>query len=249
MSLQTENVEYDREEKQMNDQFIYLKKYSDVYDAVLEVNRRIVLRDWPVAIQKMRTAAQCMLRHIYRLYAEGSQIPDFFNTIKQLQDAGIISQKSAGNYHQIRINGNETSHGNTNYSERETRTIYGLLLEESVLFAERYMVQTDPYGKERLRKVISAVSAPTTSANLTREKDDNSVISKGMARGIALFQLVFFLGIGCAAMSQMSQMSHLDGAVPGIAILLIGAGVLVSLYTLITGDERAILIWMLMSGR
>ncbi|MCD7883295.1 MAG: DUF4145 domain-containing protein [Lachnospiraceae bacterium] len=229
----------------MNDQFAYLKKYSDVYDAVLEVNRRISQRDWTVSIQKMRTAAERMLKHVYQLYGEVSRDLDFCNSINQLHKAGIISQKSAGNYHRIRMIGNEAVHCNVNYSEQETRGVYGVLLEESVLFAERYMVQMDPYGRERLRRVVLDVPAPTAYSAPTREKRNNALLSEGMARGIALFELILFLVIGGAVLPQMFQCS-VNTTVVGITFLLIGAGVLVSLYTLVTGDERPILIWILM---
>ena len=128
-----ERSEYKKEES-----FAYLNGYRQLQELMTEIDRRIYDRDYDVAAQKMRSAAELMIRDIY--VKNGGAISNelsFHDILAQLEKAAVITPHSLSNYHLIRKYGNNASHGN-NIAISDVRNMYNALVQETVEYADHY---------------------------------------------------------------------------------------------------------------
>ena len=128
----------ERSEYKKEGSFAYLNGYRQLQELMTEIDHRIYDRDYDVAAQKMRSAAELMIRDIY--VKNGGAISNelsFHDILAQLEKAVVITPHSLSNYHLIRKYGNNASHGN-NIAISDVRNMYNALVQETVEYADHY---------------------------------------------------------------------------------------------------------------
>ena len=134
----------ERTEYKKEGSFSYLNGYRHLQELMTEIDRRIYDRDYDVAAQKMRSAAELMARDIYAKNGGANSSELSFNDIlAALEKAAVITPNSLSNYHLIRKYGNNASHG-SNIAISDVRNMYNALVQETVEYAGRY---ADSYSK------------------------------------------------------------------------------------------------------
>ena len=128
----------ERTEYKKEGSFSYLNGYRHLQELMTEIDRRIYDRDYDVAAQKMRSAAELMARDIYAKNGGANSSELSFNDIlAALEKAAVITPNSLSNYHLIRKYGNNASHG-SNIAISDVRNMYNALVHETVEYADRY---------------------------------------------------------------------------------------------------------------
>ena len=201
--------------------FAYLNGYRHLQELMTEIDRRIYDRDYDVAAQKMRSAAELMARDIYAKNGGTDSSELSFNDIlTALEKAAVITPNSLSNYHLIRKYGNNASHGN-NIAISDVRNMYNALVQETVEYAGRY---ANSYSK----------SIRSKSGRSEGPKFINRIYGI-----IAIFLGVFFVGL---ATTISAGFTGGGSNLLGIAFLLCFGGigifmVILGIYGLITGKD------------